>query len=204
MPALWIHVQQHRAERPDVGRVEPVGQRAQSGACRRTDRRETRPDRRQAPVAVGVFALQPVQPVHAEPRGLVAALCGPERHIRLIGQIFGRAIGAVVVDDDRNGRRPDRGNTQGNRAGAPFRCAVSKRAKCRRADLRGAVDDGFQLQTFSEGARARRLRAKRILYDPRHPIFSLLFRRLFASTVDRDPLLQSHGNGLHIFLVATC
>ena len=50
-------------------------------------------------MAMAIFSLEPVEPIHPEPRAFVARLGGPERHILLRCQIFRAAIGAVIVHD---------------------------------------------------------------------------------------------------------
>ena len=47
-----------------------------------------------------MFHLEPVKPIYAKARAFITFVGVPDRNIRLLHQIFQRAIAAVIVDNE--------------------------------------------------------------------------------------------------------
>lgn len=98
-PALGIHIEKHRAERFDRRGIKPIGQSAdRARIAKRVDKKLVWIDDKR-PMPRRVFPLEPIEPIHAEARTLVACCRGPERNVGLLFEIFTAAVIAVVVDD---------------------------------------------------------------------------------------------------------
>ena len=148
---LGVHVQQHRRKRPHRAGVQPVGQGAQRPRlAERIDQKFIDIDR-QAPMTMAIAPLQMRQPIHPERRRLVAGRGGPDRHVRLLGQIFAGAVVAGIVDEQKVVHPQIAVIAQKIRQPDPLIPHGGQRNDRRRPDPHGAVHHGFQVAPMQEG-----------------------------------------------------
>ena len=98
---FWIHVEQHCRKGSDLGRIQPIGQRADGPRLAKgIDEEFIRIDG-QAPMAMAIAAQQMADPIHAKAAFLVARLGPPQGDVGLIPEIFKRPIGGAVVHHEK-------------------------------------------------------------------------------------------------------
>ena len=95
--SLGIHIQQHCTERPDRRCIQPIRQRPDRPCVAERINQKFIDIDHQRPMPVPITRLQPVQPIHPEPRPFIALPGFPQRHVRLIHQVFRRPVIRAIV-----------------------------------------------------------------------------------------------------------
>ena len=150
--AARIEIEQERAKGTDIGLIKPPTQCGERARVTKRIDEEFVGIERQRPVAMPVAKFEPVQPIRAKPAFAVPRIGMPQRHIGLVRQIFGPAIGRAVVHEQEMIDPKGAVIVEEIRQTGFFVADRQKGKNGVRADLRRAIGNRRQFTTLANSA----------------------------------------------------